>query len=190
MRDDAEIRPEREPDQEAVREVHTRAFADAGRVAALADGLRVAAAPVAALSFVATARDRVVGHVMLSAGRLDAPLRLLDVYVLSPLGVLPGFQRRGLGTALIREALAAATRRAMPLVFLEGSPAYYGNRGFERADAIGFRAPSLRIPPAAFQVARLAGYQPWMTGTLVYSETFWAHDWVGLRPPAGAPPPH
>lgn len=44
-------------------------------------------------------------------------------------------------------------------------------------------SPSLRMPDAAFQVARLPAYEPWMTGTLVYSETFWALDCVGLRDP-------
>jgi putative acetyltransferase len=44
--------------------------------------------------------------------------------------------------------------------------------------------PSLRFPDAAFQVATLSGYEPWMTGTLVYPDTFWAHDCVGLRGPA------
>jgi putative acetyltransferase len=58
---------------------------------------------------------------------------------------------------------------------------YYGSRGFERADVLGFRSPSLRIPPPAFQVARLPGYETWMTGSLVYSESFWALDCVGLR---------
>ena len=29
----------------------------------------------------------------------------------------------------------------------------------------------------------MPGYEPWMTGTLVYSEPFWAHDCVGLREP-------
>ena len=41
----------------------------------------------------------------------------------------------------------------------------------------------LRIPDAAFQVMRLPAYEPWMTGTLVYSEAFWRHDCVGRRDP-------
>jgi putative acetyltransferase len=168
-------------DRDAIRQVHTRAFGDEGTVAALTDALRAAPAPLAPLSFVASVGSEVAGHVMLSASRLDAPSRLVDVYVLSPLGVLPEYQRRGIGTALVEVALAAARDGGVPLVFLEGSPAYYGKRGFERADACGFRAPSLRIPPPGFQVARLPGHEPWMTGTLVYSEVFWAHDLVGLR---------
>ncbi len=157
MRDEVKIRPEREPDTEAVREVHTLAFDDDGQVAALTDDLRAAAAPVAALSSVAAAGDRVVGHVMLSASRLDAPLRLLDVYVLSPLGVLPGFQRRGIGTALIREALAAATRGAVPLVFREASPARLtaASAALMRMPASATAAASPRQParPAPFATA-------------------------------------
>jgi len=118
---------------------------------------------------------------MLSAGRLDTPKRLVDVFVLSPLGVLPSHQGRGIGTRLIADALNTADEMAVPLVFLEGDPGYYGTRGFERADARGFRSPSLRIPEPAFQVALLSAYEPWMTGTLVYSETFWELDVVGLR---------
>jgi len=181
MPDDVVIRAERDGDAEQIRAVQTAAFADDGLVGRLVEALRAMRAPLAPLSFVAAVGPEVVGHVMLSASRLDAPPRLVDVYVLSPLGVRPDFQRRGAGTALIQQALAAAAERAVPLVFLEGSPRYYGSRGFERADALGFRAPSLRIPPAAFQVARLPGYEPWMTGTLVYAEPFWALDCVGLR---------
>jgi putative acetyltransferase len=168
-------------DRDAIRRVHTEAFGDDGTVAALADALRAAPAPLPPLSFVAVAGDEVAGNVMLSGSRLDAPATLVDVYVLSPLGVLPEYQRQGVGTALIEVALAAARGGGVPLVFLEGDPAYYGRRGFERADAHGFRAPSLRIPPPGFQVARLPGYEPWMTGTLVYHDAFWAHDCVGLR---------
>lgn len=171
-------------DRAAVREVHTRAFGDEGEVAALTDALRATPARLAPLSFVAVDGVEVVGNVMLSASRLDAPSRIVDVYVLSPLGVLPEFQRRGVGTALISRALEAARERRVPLVFLEGAPGYYGHRGFERADALGFRAPSLRIPGPGFQVARLPGHEPWMTGTLVYHEAFWAHDMVGLREPS------
>ncbi|GAB3806005.1 N-acetyltransferase [Micromonospora zhanjiangensis] len=175
------IRPERAEDHEAVREVHTRAFGDGERVPTLVDTLRAAVAPVAPVSLVATVDDRVVGHVLLSACRLDAPPRLVDVLSLSPLGVLPEFQRRGIGTRLVARALTEADGRGIPLVFLEGAPDYYGRRGFAEATELGFRPPTLRYPPGAFQVATLSGYETWMTGTFVYSDTFWALDCVGLR---------
>jgi hypothetical protein len=37
------------------------------------------------------------------------------------------------------------------------------------------------FPDDAFQVVALTAYEPWMTGTLVYSAAFWDHDCVGLR---------
>jgi len=104
------------------------------------------------------------------------------VQVLSPLAIRPARQRGGIGTALIREGLRILDERGVPLVFLEGDPAYYSRVGFAAA-ADDFRKPSLRIPDAAFQVVRLSAYQPWMTGTLVYARAFWEHDCVGLRPP-------
>jgi putative acetyltransferase len=175
------IRRETVEDHPDVREVHGRAFGYSERVPELVDALRAAKATLAPLSLVASVDDEVVGHVMLSACRLDALPRLVDVLSLSPLGVLPQFQRQGIGTRLVERALADADSQGVPLVFLEGSPHYYGARGFVDAGPAGFRPPTLRYPPGAFQVARLSSYEEWMTGTFVYSDTFWALDFVGLR---------
>ncbi|MEE6261304.1 GNAT family N-acetyltransferase [Plantactinospora sonchi] len=181
------VRHERVDDHEAVREVHTLAFGDGERVPALVEALRAAQPALAPLSLVATVGERVVGHVMLSACRLDALPRLVDVLSLSPLGVLPEFQRQGIGSRLVARALADADSRGVPLVFLEGSPHYYGKRGFADATESGFRPPTLRYPPGAFQVAKLSSYEEWMTGTFVYSDVFWALDCVGLRADVSQP---
>jgi putative acetyltransferase len=179
--DEPVVRPESAEDHEDVREVHAQAFGDSQRVPALVDALRAATASLPPSSLVATVGGRVVGHVMLSACRLDALRRLVDVLSLSPLGVLPRFQRQGIGTRLVAHALAAADSRGVPLVFLESSPRYYRRRGFADATEAGFRPPTQRYPPGAFQVAKLSSYEDWMTGTFVYSDVFWALDCVGLR---------
>jgi putative acetyltransferase len=80
-----------------------------------------------------------------------------------------------------RHGIAELAGSGESLVFVEGDPAYYGRLGFTAAGPLGFRRPSLRIPEVAFQVLRLAGHEPWMTGTLVYSRVFWDLDCVGLR---------
>lgn len=177
-----EIRPEQKGDEAAVDGVHRRAFGGHGdKVVALVALLRKTAPPLRTVSPVALDEGRIAGHIMLSAARLDAVPRLVDVLTLSPLAVDPGQQRRGIGRALIAAALEQADRCGVPLVFLEGSPDYYGRAGFARASRLGFRAPSLRIPDAAFQVAVRPAFQPWMTGSFVYTEPFWALDCVGLR---------
>jgi putative acetyltransferase len=134
-------------------------------------------------SLVAVDRGRIVGHVQLSRSWVDARSALVDVLVLSPLSVAPDRQGEGIGTALIRAAIDDAERRGAPAVFLEGSPDYYGRRGFEAATPLGFLRPSPRIPDPGFQVALLARYEPWMVGPLVYCEAFWSTDCVGLRGP-------
>jgi putative acetyltransferase len=135
------------------------------------------------LSLVAEADGVVVGHVQLNRSWLDAREALVDVLVLSPLSVEPGHQGHGIGTLLVRAAVDAAAQAGSPAVFLEGSPDYYGTRGFERASLRGFTRPSVRIPEPAFQVAVLDAHEEWMTGALVYCDAFWAHDCVGLRDP-------
>ena len=177
-----EIRLERPGDAEAISALHRAAFAEEGDlVSRLADVLREDLTPKTGLSLVADDGGTVVGHVLFTRNLLDAPSRLVDVRVLSPLGVLPERQRQGVGSALVRRGLDLVAERGVPLVFLEGSPAYYPRFGFEPGGEHGFRKPSLRIPDAAFQVVRLPAYEPWMTGTLVYAQAFWDFDAVGLR---------
>jgi putative acetyltransferase len=167
-----------------VRDVHLRAFGEHGAVVAnLVDALREASTPDDGLSLVAEHAGHIVGHVMFTRSLLDAPRRLVDVQVLSPLAVAPEHQKQGIGSALVRLGLQTLAEHAAPLVFLEGDPGYYVRFGFAPGGDQGFRKPSLRIPDAAFQAVRLPAYEPWMTGTLVYSEPFWQHDAVGLRDP-------
>ena len=179
-----DVRAEEKSDWSAVRTVHLAAFGAHGQVVGnLVDDLRDAVARGEGLSLVAEEQDQIVGHVLFSPSLLDAPKRFVPVQVLSPIGVVPARQKHGVGTALIRRGLELLIGRNVPLVFLEGPPAYYSRFGFQAATDLGFRKPSLRIPDAAFQVLRLSTYEPWMMGTLVYAEAFWRHDAVGLRDP-------
>ncbi len=158
------------------------AFADEGeRVARLwadlerSDALRS--------SLVAEQDGKIVGHVGLSHAWLDARRRLVDVWLLSPLSVVPARQGQGIGTRLLAAAVEEAGSSGTPLLFVEGSPAYYGSRGFERAGAHGFVPASARTPDAAFQVVVFSGHEDWMTGQVIYREVWWRHDSAGLRDP-------
>lgn len=175
-----QYRAERQGEEAAVHAVVADAFGEQ-RVAELVDRLRASPDWLDGLSFVAEHDGRVIAQILFTRALLDAPTRLVDVLVLSPVSVATRFHGRGVGSGLIRYGLSHVASRAEPLVFLEGSPRYYSRFGFQPAAALGFRRPSLRIPEVAFQVVRLPSYEPWMTGTLVYSRVFWDLDCVGLR---------
>jgi putative acetyltransferase len=182
MTEEVVLRTERSGEERAVRRVVEAAFVGEPVVGELVDALRRSPDWIPGLSFVAERAGDVVGHILFTRSLLDAAPRLVDVLVLSPVSVNPAFQRHGIGSALIRHGLEAVRQRGdEPLVFLEGDPRYYSRLGFEAAEPLGFRRPSLRIPEPAFQVVRMPTWEPWMTGTLVYSRVFWDLDCVGLR---------
>ena len=134
------------------------------------------------MSIVAERNSEICAHVLFTRAILDAPSELVEVLVLSPVGVRPDLQHQGIGTAMITQALnRIVDDRPEPAVFLEGSPKYYARFGFESACSIGFRRPSLRIPEPAFQVFRLPTFDASLSGTLVYPDAFWRTDSVGLR---------
>ncbi len=163
-----------------MRRLLTNAFGDEGEVADLAEAL-AARADQRGAALIAEHGGTVVGHVQLSAGWIDADLRLVDALVLSPLGVEPAHQRSGIGRALCHAALEHAHNLEVPAVFLEGDPGYYAPLGWQRGSAQNFTAPSTRIPDPGFQVAILPCWRPWMVGAVVYNDTFWTFDRVGLR---------
>ncbi len=177
---DVQYRPERPGEEPLVSAVVAEAFGGS-IVATLVDRLRASADWIDGLSFVADHEGRLIGHILFTRSLLDAPRRLVEVLVLSPVSVVTACQGNGVGTALVRHGLRHVARRSEPLVFLEGSPTYYRRFGFQPAGEHGFRRPSLRIPEPAFQVIRHPTYEDWMTGTVVYSRVFWDLDCVGLR---------
>jgi putative acetyltransferase len=171
------------PDEfEAMRELAVTAFDGDPQIRVLLDLLRDSWAWEDDLSFVAERAGELVGQVLYTHAFLDTPSAVLDVLLLSPIGVRPDLQRAGIGGALIRTSLAALASRREPLVFLEGHPSYYPQFGFRKAGELGFVAPSSRIPSAAFMVYPLPGHRPGVSGQLVYPDAFWRAGAVG--PPA------
>jgi putative acetyltransferase len=164
------IRVARDEDWPAIVEVHRRAFVDDPMVPGLVEELRRGGYSVPRLAFVAVADDRVVGNVMSSWVSLaESERRFLQ---LSPLGVLPEYQRRGFGGALVRATLEGARALGEPLVFVEGNPRYYGRFGFARADELGWLPPAEALYDWAFQVAVLDEPAELPHGRVVYPEPF------------------
>ncbi|MBA2308946.1 MAG: N-acetyltransferase [Pseudonocardiales bacterium] len=168
------LRREHGADRDAIFAVHTAAFGrpDGGGggdvpEARLVDALRDDGNIVAGLSVVATLDAAVVGHVVCSRATAgDHP-----VLGLGPLGVVPEFQRRGVGSALMYAVLAAADALDESAVVLLGDPGYYCRFGFEPADSLGLGAPD----PAwgvHFQVRPMSAWDPSVRGSVRYASAF------------------
>jgi predicted N-acetyltransferase YhbS len=131
------IRHERPSDIAAREALLDGCFGEA-RFAKTSERLREGRRPAAGLSFVATAGDRVAGTVRLwhvSAGPGQPAL------LLGPLAVHPDFRSRGLGAALMTQAIAEARRRGHRLILLVGDEPYYGRFGFSAAATGGLALP-------------------------------------------------
>ncbi len=179
---DLEIRSSGPEDAEGVEEVVEQSFGD--QATSIVDVLaRLRSVEDLRVELVAEDDDGVHGYVALSRAWLDARERLVDVLVLSPLGVRPERQGTGIGTALLAAAVEAAAEDGAPLVFLEGSPDFYAARGWDAASDHRLDRPSVRIPDQACRVMLLPAHEPWMTGRLVYPDVWWRRDLVGLRDP-------
>ena len=130
------IRDETDADINAIAEVTVAAFKTLAisnhTEQFIIEALR--AANALSISLVAEADGRVVGHVAFS------PVTISDGsanwYGLGPVSVLPDYQRRGVGSALIREGLSRLKGRGARGCCLVGHPDYYRRFGFENTRGV------------------------------------------------------
>lgn len=162
------IRPEHSDDTAAIRAVHCAAFptdAEARLVDRLRSGGR------AQVSLVAEVDGEIVGHVAFSPVTVVAPSACYGGLGLAPLSVLPTHQRRGVGSALIREGLAFCRREGCAFVVVLGHPDYYARFGFRRGRAVGLR--NEYGADEAFMVVELQrGVLPSVGGLVKYGYEF------------------
>jgi putative acetyltransferase len=152
-----------------VRMVHSAAFGGGADVAEarLIDELRADQDVISALSIVAVLDGDVVGHVICSRASIaDRPS-----IGLGPLGVIPTYQRRGVGQALLHAVLAAADALDEPAVALLGDPAYYSRFGFVPGATLGVFPP---VPEWGrhFQVRPLTAWDDSLHGIFRYARAF------------------
>lgn len=166
------IRRELQTDHDAIDEVHRRAFAAADEATepaevSLVRTLRADPAWVPPLSLVAVDVDRIVGHVVATEGRIGTTVAL----GLGPIGVLPEFQGRGVGSALMHAVLAAADALEYPMVVLVGDVGYYRQFGFVEAASLGVSPPDPTWGKH-FQVRTLASHRAEMRGEFEFAAPF------------------
>ena len=108
------------------------------RFAKTSERLRAGRQPADGLAFVAAERGRVVATVRLWPVAIDSGRSGL---LLGPLAVAADARNRGIGSALMRHALAAAQRGGHACVLLVGDASYYGRFGFSTSKTEALRLP-------------------------------------------------
>ncbi len=146
------VQAERPEDRVAVLRVSQLAFGrpDEGTlVEALRDALHGAV-----ISLVAVEKDEVVGHIFFSPVSIESKESITAALALGPMAVLPEFQRRGIGSELVRSGLAECKERGQLVVVVLGHPEFYPRFGFTPAKGKGLRC-EYAVPDEVFMVTEL-----------------------------------
>lgn len=116
------------------------------------------------VSLVAEDRGRIVGHVAVS------PVSISDGtqhwYGLGPISVAGEWQRQGVGSQLMQQALTELRKLGAAGCVVLGEPEYYGRFGFKAEP--GLVLPD--VPPGYFQAMVFGAQVP--GGTVAYHEAF------------------
>ena len=85
------------------------------------------------LSLVAVRGVEVVGHILFTPVTIESDGEATAVLGLGPMAVLPGHQRQGVGSLLVRTGLEECRRAGPGCVVVVGHPEYYPRFGFAPA---------------------------------------------------------
>ena len=169
------IRPERLEDIPDIHAVNTLAF---GRTAEaeLVERIRGSMGFIPELSLVAEQSGKVIGHALFSrvpilpsmstdnAGNTvpnddkDTSKQIagdvVEILALAPLAVRPGFQRRGVGSELLRAGVERGNALGYRAVGLIGNPVYYARFGFVPGSLFDLKC-SYGVPDPVFMALPL-----------------------------------
>ncbi len=147
------IREEASSDRDAIRSVHEQAFGRAAE-ANLVDDLRTA--KKSPISLVALVGEQLVGHILFSPVTIIADCKRLPAVALTPMAVLPEFQRRGIGKQLVTKGVKACKDEGYESVFVLGhaNSTFYEQFGFAPARTFNIRS-EYDIPDDLFMVLEL-----------------------------------
>ena len=92
---------------------------------------------ILSLSLVAVVDEKIVGHIICSKAEVRTAEETIPVLNLGPISVLPQYQRKGVGKALITHMIDQAKHLGFGAILFFGRPEYYPQFGFKEASEFG-----------------------------------------------------
>lgn len=164
------VRSETPEDTRAIDVVHLSAFQGESE-AQLISALRESPNFIPELSLVAELNGRIVGHLLLSKVALERDGWKTDVFVLGPMAVVPSQSHRGIGSELIKAAIAKAREFNCSGIVVAGHPEYYRRFGFSQASDWGIHC-NLQVPKDALTAMELVPGTLQQGGQVEYPSAF------------------
>lgn len=165
------VRQEKLEDYQTIYDLNKKAF-DGEVEARLVNNLRKTKGFIPELSLVAEKNGKVVGHILFSVIHINTDTDQIPVLALAPMAVLPGNQKQGIGSLLIKEGLKKCKELRHKVVVLIGHADYYPRFGFVKASSKGLRLP-FDAPDEAFMVYEIIPNSlTSISGTIEYPPEF------------------
>lgn len=136
--DGVQVREETPEDVRAIDVVNLSAFQGENE-AKFVTALRHSAAFIPEFSLVAELNGRIVGHILLSTLTSMGKAGEKNALALAPMSVVPSQSHRGIGSALVRAAVAKAGSLGYAGIIVVGEPEFYRKLGFSPASKWGLR---------------------------------------------------
>ena len=145
------IRPETPEDFESISYVNEQAFGGEDE-SKLVEKLRNR--NILMISLVAFQDDEIVGHIAYSPVVIESELSSFEAIALAPVAVLPAYQRKGIGSQLVRASLEECRCLGHEIIVVTGNPKFYPHFGFIQAQPKGLKC-EFEVPNEDWMVLEL-----------------------------------
>lgn len=124
------------------------------------------------LSLVAEVEGRIAAYILLTAIKIVSAYEVIPSLALAPVAVLPLFQGKGLGAALIKKAHAIARGLGYQSVIVLGHEKYYPKFGYQPLHHFNLSLPFEAPPENCMAIELVPGALRGLDGKIIYPAAF------------------